>query len=589
QVPETRDVHGLIEAEPVLTEAQVALARWISDRYLSPLFDSLALMLPPGFERSLLAFYELASAVPDEHRLETTERKVVELVRRQSKASLREIERLVGCARAARITSRLVRDGLLVRSQELQRERVRPKMVSVVALAAEPAEALEKAALLKRRAPWQAAVLEMLAAGGRALSLAVVRQRAGASAGAAVRSLARKGLVSLHMEKAVRDPLSHRSFARSVAPVLTSWQEAAWRTMESRLVSGGDRRPRVFLLHGITGSGKTELYLRALETVVGQGKRGVVLVPEISLAPQTIERFASRFPGRVAVLHSRLSLGEQHDEWRRIKRGGFDVVVGPRSALFAPQPDLGLIVMDEEHDWSYKQDEQVPRYHARDVALRMSEMYGTVVIMGSATPDAESYYRGEKGEYTVLRLPERITPWGRVSLPRVEVVDMREELKSGNRSIFSRSLQEAMVRALSSKEQVIIFLNRRGSATFVQCRSCGHVLRCRRCTVSLTYHSADEGLVCHQCNSRYAVPSMCPECDSPSIRFLGIGTQRVEEAIREMFPLTRTLRWDRDISKTKHSDEEILERFLTHDADVLIGTQMIAKGLDMPLVTLVGV
>ena len=248
----------------------------------------------------------------------------------------------------------------------------------------------------------------------------------------------------------------------------------------------------VFLLHGVTGSGKTEIYLRALAQAISLGKRAIVLVPEIALTPQTIDRFASRFPDRVAVLHSKLSPGEQFDEWQRIKEGEFDVVIGSRGALFAPQPDLGLIVIDEEHEWTYKQEEQQPRYHARDVAIKLAELTNSVVILGSATPDVTSYYRAQRGEFRLLQLPERISSGEPSPLPQVEVVDLRRELKEGNRSIFSRSLAKAIADALHAREQVILFLNRRGTATFVQCRDCGFVLRCRRCDVALTYH-ADRG------------------------------------------------------------------------------------------------
>jgi primosomal protein N' (replication factor Y) len=342
----------------------------------------------------------------------------------------------------------------------------------------------------------------------------------------------------------------------------------------------------VFLLHGVTGSGKTEIYLRALERAISLGKRAIVLVPEISLTPQTIRRFSARFPGSVAVLHSKLSLGEQFDEWQRIRDGDFNVVIGSRSAIFAPQPNLGLIVIDEEHEWTYKQQEQSPRYHAREVALKLAELTGSVVILGSATPDMESYRRAQLGEYRLLELSERVAG---PSLPQVEVIDMRQELKQGNRSIFSRPLQSAIAQALALGEQVILFLNRRGTASFVQCRDCGFVLRCHRCDVPLTYHGAQDDLICHQCNYRTKTPDICPNCWSRRIKFLGIGTQRVEEEMTKLFPKARLLRWDRDVTRGKGAHEEILDKFLAHDADILIGTQMLAKGLDIPLVTLVGV
>ncbi len=345
-------------------------------------------------------------------------------------------------------------------------------------------------------------------------------------------------------------------------------------------------RSQVFLLHGVTGSGKTEIYLRALAETVARGRRGIVLVPEISLTPQTIQRFAARFPCQVAVLHSRLSPGEQFDEWQRIRAGDFQVVIGSRSALFTPQPNLGLIIMDEEHEWTYKQHDASPRYHARDAALKLADLEGAVVVLGSATPDMVSYSLAQQGVYRLLQLPERVSPQG---LPQVEIVDMRQELKAGNRGLFSRVLLRAMHSALEAQEQVILFLNRRGSAGLVQCRGCGLVWRCRRCDLPLTYHSVEDRLVCHQCNYRLAVPQVCPQCGSRHILFKGLGTQRLEQEVANSFSRARVLRWDRDVTRGRHSHEQILSQFTEHRADILIGTQMIAKGLDIPSVTLVGV
>ncbi len=439
-----------------------------------------------------------------------------------------------------------------------------------------------------------------------------------------LRDLAAHGLVALEEKEVWRDPLEGREFVPDVPPKLTPDQEAVWEAIRQRVTSGEDqslvphRSLPVTLLHGVTGSGKTEIYLRALDVVLKQGKQGIVLVPEISLTPQTIRRFAARFPGRIAIIHSQLSLGERYDTWRRIRAGNVDVVIGPRSALFAPLHRLGLIVMDEEHEGSYKQV-QTPRYHARKVAVKLAELAGALVILGSATPDLVSYHHAQRGEYSLLRLPKRILGHRRrieeqrvsyklrdtsykvlideacyTELPPVRIVDMREELKAGNRGIFSRALQEALRETLDKRQQAILFLNRRGAATFVMCRDCGHVIRCSRCEVPLTYHlsrydTGEPQLVCHHCNRRQPVPQTCPNCGSKRIKFFGTGTQRVEATVKELFPQARTLRWDRDTTGGKWSHEEFLQSFIEHQSDVLIGTQMIAKGLDLPLVTLVGV
>ena len=403
-----------------------------------------------------------------------------------------------------------------------------------------------------------------------------------------VNALLHKGLISIEEIRVQRDPMADHIPQQFPAPLLTPYQENEWKKIKASMVNPANDS-HVFLLHGVTGSGKTELYLRALEQAVSLGKRAIVLVPEIALTPQTIARFAARFPDKVAVLHSKLSQGEQFDEWYQIKNGAFDVVIGSRGAIFAPQPDLGLIVIDEEHELTYKQQDKSPRYHARDVAVMLSKLTGATVILGSATPDLESYYKATTGHYHLLELPERITKESKEGLPKVELIDLRKELKSGNRSIFSKSLSTAMEQTLSQKEQIILFLNRRGAATFIQCRDCGFVITCKRCQVALTYHSVEQGLICHQCNYRTQTPSTCPQCSSKRIKFLGVGTQKIAEEAGKQFPSARVLRWDHDVTREKNAHEKIMRKFLAHEADILIGTQMIAKGLDLPLVTLVGV
>ena len=596
-VEETKEIAVVIDPHPLLSPAQVELARWISERYLSPLFAAAALMLPPGFERKVITFVH-PRPNPSQltiSSLTAQQSEVLRLLERMGKTKIAEVAKALGQRRAKLVVDQLQRKGLVVKLQELERIKVRPRLIPHLRLAVEASAASQEAARLLasgRKAPKQADLLRLLIVESQPIPLSEARRHVQCSP-AVVHSLERRGLLCIEQIEVWRDPLSHRNFAPSVPPVLTQAQETAWRSIQASLTESakgdGAKPPAVFLLHGVTGSGKTEVYLRALAQAVSLGRRGIVLVPEISLTPQTIDRFASRFPNRVAVLHSRLSLGEQFDEWQRIREGAFDVVIGSRGAIFAPQPNLGLIVIDEEHEWTYKQQESPPRYHARDVAIKLAELTGAVVILGSATPDVTSYYRTQAGDCHLLELPGRITPHGASPLPPVEVVDLKEELKSGNRSIFSRSLFQAISEALEKQDQVILFLNRRGSATFVQCRNCGFVLRCRRCQVSLTYHAAEASLLCHQCNYRARVPQVCPECGSQRIRFLGLGTQKVEEEAARAFAGARLLRWDRDVTKGKHSHEEILDRFLAHQADILIGTQMVAKGLDMPQVTLVGV
>jgi primosomal protein N' (replication factor Y) len=586
EVEETRDIVGVIGDHPLLTPIQIELARWISEYYLAPLFDAVALMLPPGFERKLITFYQLSSRFSSSSPSDLTPEKkqLLDLLEREGTVAQGVVEKVLGRKKAKRMLDELLGQGLVMKSQELEKVRVRAKLVTHVRLAVEAEVAKMGAERLASRAPKQAALLRLLADRAKP----VPAWETGATP-AAVKALRDKGLISTSDVQVWRDPLLDRTFAPCTPPILTAAQEAALVQIRAALRPPKNGGRTAFLLHGVTGSGKTEVYMQALAEAVALGQRGIAMVPEISLTPQTIGRFAARFPGRVAVLHSRMSLGEQFDEWQRIREGAFDVVIGPRSALFAPQPDLGLIIIDEEHEWTYKQEEQSPRYHARQVALKLAELSGAVIVLGSATPDLESYHRAEAGKYRLLELPQRITVRGESPLPEVELVDMREELKAGNRSIFSRSLNRAIGETQAAGEQTILFLNRRGTSTFVQCRNCGFVMRCHRCDLALTYHAKEETLSCHQCGYKKAIPEVCPVCWSRRIRYLGLGTERVEDEVRRAFPMARTLRWDRDVTRGKNSHEKILSAFLAHEADILIGTQMIAKGLDLPLVTLVGI
>jgi primosomal protein N' (replication factor Y) len=466
------------------------------------------------------------------------------------------------------------------------------------------------AVLELRGAARHAAVLDMLAHEEGRVWAGWVYLQTGANL-EILKRLQAAGLVALDEARRWRDPLAERSFVLETPPQLTPEQAGVWEVIAGAIGASGARKS-VFLLHGVTGSGKTEVYLRAVAEVLQRGQGAIVLVPEIALAAQTVQRVAARFPGKVAVWHSDLSLGERFDTWQRVRDGQLPVVVGARSALFAPVRNLGLIVVDEEHEPAYKQARS-PRYHARDVALQLGQLAGAAVILGSATPDVVTFRRAERGELQLLSLPRRVlahrqhlaqlgTPLVKpaapvngqpdvlsLPLPPVEVVDLCAELKAGNTSIFSRSLQQALRQTLSAGQQTILYLNRRGTATFVLCRDCGYVLICPRCQLPFTYHSADEALICHHCNRRQPNPTQCPACHSSRIRYFGLGTERVEAAVRDRFPDARPLRWDQDTARVRGSHAAFLQQFVEGQANVLIGTQMIAKGLDLPRVTLVGV
>jgi len=595
QIEQTRDIESLIDHEPLLGPHQVALAYWLADYYLAPLFDCVSLMLPPGFRRRPLTY--LSAAEGAEVKLEElpeAEHAAVERLLAEGRQEIESLRRSLKLRSLMPLVAALERKGLLRRSYELARPRVTARSEPWLRLAVPPEQALaaaEELSAARRRK--LAALLQLLANEGPAFPLRELRSGLNLTS-AQLAPLLERGLVALEERPVFRDPLASRDYPPRQAPRLTADQSAAL----AEIVAALEGEPGRFLLHGVTGSGKTEVYLDAIERTVALGKRAIVLVPEISLTPQTVRRFAERFPERVAVMHSALSAGEHFDVWWEVWRGRYDIVIGPRSAVFAPQRDIGLIVLDEEHEWTYKQDEQSPRYHARLVAERLCAETGATLVLGSATPAIESYYGAEHGAYRLLQLPQRLQPDGDgnvavAPLPEVEVVDLREELKAGNRGIFSRSLLVALKNVLAAQEQAILFLNRRGSASFAQCRDCGHVPACTRCAVAYTYHAADAEasarLVCHHCNRTVALPERCPQCGGPHLRLLGLGTERVEAEVRERFPGVRTIRWDRDVVRRRDDHERILSRFLAHQADVLVGTQMLAKGLDIPRVTLVGV
>ena len=400
-----------------------------------------------------------------------------------------------------------------------------------------------------------------------------------------LRTLAQKGCVSIAARQARRDPLAGRSVVPTSPLKLNDMQARALAT----ILSGSGTlaaSPRPVLLHGVTGSGKTEIYLQAIAHLLEQGKGAIVLVPEIALTPQTVRRFAGRFGERVAVLHSALSDGERYDEWHRIRTGEARVVVGPRSAVFAPVANLGLIVVDEEHDPSYKQDE-TPRYHARDVAVMRARFEGARIVLGSATPSLESWLNAQQKKYELASVPARVA--GR-SLPEVHLVNMQQELeRMGHVPIYSSLLLEAVRSRLDRGEQTILFLNRRGYARVLDCPECGWVAECPECAVPYTYHRADECLRCHVCGGWARLPADCPVCHAKELSYGGVGTQRAEAALKACFPRAKILRMDADSTSRKFSHDDILSAFRAGKADILLGTQMIAKGLDFPNVTLVGV
>lgn len=402
-----------------------------------------------------------------------------------------------------------------------------------------------------------------------------------------LQTLERRGFITIESVAVVRNPLSSQHVVPSKPHDLNPAQLEAFTEINKGLQSDNISK-QTYLLHGVTGSGKTEVYMRAIAQILDSGKSVIVLVPEISLTPQTASRFLGRFGKRVAVLHSRLSDGERFDQWYRVHKGDADIVIGPRSAVFAPVRNLGLLIIDEEHSDSYKSDTS-PRYHAREVAKKRAEIASCPLLLGSATPSLESFYNAKNGTYRLLSLPARVMDR---KMPDVHIVDMRNELKTGNRSIFSERLKFAIAKRLLIQQQIILFLNRRGHSSYVFCRTCGYAERCENCSISLTFHFETKTLVCHHCGHKREINTLCPECDSPAINYFGrkgFGTESVEREVQKLYPDANVKRFDADSTAKKNAHEQILTAFENREIDILIGTQMVAKGLDFPNVTLVGV
>ncbi len=598
-IPETKAVIDLVDPSPVLTAAQIALAQWMAEETLYPLAACIDLMLPPGLSQHADNQYSVIGDQPSAGELGETQKRLLDLLRKRGALRGRQIDRALPHREWRKAAQYLVKRGLLESRSMLPPVSVRPKYIRTAQLAVPPqtAEAampaLGKTADTLRR---RQAALRFLMRAAEAVNVAWVYAESGCNL-ADLQELAERELITLREAEIWRDPLAKidNREMENREWVLTTDQQRAWEAVSAAFqqqAAGEILKP--FLLHGITGSGKTELYIRATQEAIRRGRQAIILVPEIALTPQTVRRFLARFPGQVGLIHSRLSAGERYDTWRRARLGLVRVVIGPRSALFAPLPDIGFIAIDECHDASYYQSEP-PFYHAVNAAQRYARLCGAVCILGSATPSIGQSYQAESGESVHLILPKRISstwtpePVQSLDLPPVHIVDMREELKSGNRDIFSRALSGALIEVLAKGQQAILFLNRRGTATYVFCRECGTALRCPRCDTPLTYHSPAEALTCHHCAYTRQMPKKCAVCGSDQIRQYGLGSEKVESEVQARFPKARTLRWDWETTRQKDAHEIILSHFVAHRADVLVGTQMLAKGLALPLVTLVGI
>jgi primosomal protein N' (replication factor Y) len=570
-----------------LPNAVLQTARWMAQTYLCDLAQSVRCVIPDAQAAHIVRRYSLADGWQElaEEVKTASHRQVIELLAAHPDRGLTEDE-LSKALERARVSSpiQLLRKrGILTDQWQVEPPRTGARKVKAVRLIPNWDDAEVAAATREEKAPAQARLLRaLIASGGGPLPTAEITVAADSSP-SALKKLEADGLVAIETLILRRRPFKFVAGA-AVPPMPSGEQEAAVAEIKKRLDT---REANVALLYGVTGSGKTEVYLRAIAEIRRRRRTALVLVPEIALTAQVVDNFRARIGDRVAVLHSALSDGERRDEWQRIGRGEADVVVGARSAAFAPLDNVGLIVVDEEHEGSYKQDQPAPRYHARDVAIARARATGATVLLGSATPAVESFYKAEAGEWGFLPLRERALSR---PLPSVDVVDLREGYKKGSpQGIFSPALQEAIADRLAKQEQIILFLNRRGWAMFLLCRDCGYTTRCPHCDVSLTFHARSARLACHHCGYERAAPTVCPTCAGTRIRPFGIGTEKVEAEVRMLFENARVLRMDRDTTVKKDAHMKMLRAFRGGEADILIGTQMVAKGLDFAGVTLVGV
>jgi primosomal protein N' (replication factor Y) len=615
-VREVKEIIELVDPEPVLTQAQIALAEAMAESTLAPLAAVVGLFLPVGLSQQVDTIYEIReqrlenrelgsdgkSVSPKTQRV-TVEDRLLNLLRTRGALRGRQIDTHFAKVDWRKTAGFLVRKGVLSSRSVLPPPRVRSKFIRVAQLAVTPEEAESEMPNLgmKQTLARRQSALRFLIRQPDAINVSWVYAESGCNL-ADLQELEERGLIRLFESEIFRDPLEKagkhaQADTYTSKPVieLTLEQDNALSQI-TNAIRNTQYAVNPFLLQGVTGSGKTEIYLRATEEVINRGKQAIILVPEIALTPQTVRRFLNRFPGQVGLVHSKLSEGERYDTWRRARAGKLKVIIGARSALFAPLPNIGLIVADECHDSSFHQAEP-PFYHAVDVAQQYARLCGAVCVLGSATPTIQQRFQADSpllsGEGLGVRslrkldLPKRIVESG---LPPVHIVDMRDELKAGQRGIFSRLLLRELESTLQRGEQAILFLNRRGTATYIFCRDCGHVLKCPNCETPLTFHVEEkERLLCHQCGYERKKPASCPQCGGKQIREYGLGSEKVEAEINTLFPKARTLRWDWDTTRQKDAHEMILTHFANHKADVLIGTQMLAKGLDLPLVTLVGI
>lgn len=584
----------VLDEQPAFTDRMLQLTRWIADYYVCSWGEVIKAALPSGIDVESQQRIIRTSDTLNGWSNHATARAILRYLDSEPDVRLAALRKAITGV-STPLLRKLEADGLVRIETTLTKPKVRVKREKHVRLApAFRTEASLHDLTSQLRGSKQIALLEGLAAHGFAEDV-LVRQadllKQAAAPSSTLTSLAKRGIVEVVDQEVFRSPLGDLS-ANLYSPAGHAPHKAQQKAIDRIGAAIADERFETFLLHGVTGSGKTEVYIQALKRVVARGKTGIVLVPEIALTPQTVKRFRSHFGDRIAVLHSRMSMGERYDAWRALRNGQFAIAIGPRSAVLAPLSNLGIIVVDEEHESSYKQFDPAPRYHARDVAVMRAHRNNAVCILGSATPSLETYVNARRGKYTLLSMPERVPVPGRkaASLPTITVVDLALEKKKHQlEGAISKPLRAAIQERLDRKEQIILLQNRRGYAPVLECQSCGFSPTCYDCSVTLTYHKPHRQLRCHYCGRTQRVPYACPKCSTKDWGLLGTGTQRVEEELESLYPNATILRMDMDTTSRKNAHHKLLDKFGRGDADILLGTQMVAKGLDFGRVTLVGV
>jgi primosomal protein N' (replication factor Y) len=590
---ELKEIEEILDPVPLFTTEVLALAKWIADYYLCGWGEVLKAALPAGIhlmsEKVIRLTHDDPAALLDSLLLRAPKQaEVVRLLAANNPMPYPRLLKQVQTSSIYSILKALRLAGHLRIELSLPKAKVRKKFETFVELTDAYGwdDLLEIAEELRQKSPKQAKCLEfLLAFPDQEFTRTDLAKRSGVSS-TIIKSLADRGIITLKQEEIYRDYYASRAITSPPDITLNPDQRNSLEQINVRIDAA---EFNAFLLHGVTGSGKTQVYIEAIHHVLAKGRTAIVMVPEIALTPQMVSRFRSHFGDKVAVFHSRMSPGERYDSWRRTWEGRHQIIIGPRSAIFAPLTRVGLVVVDEEHEPSYKQVDLTPRYHARDVAVVRAKLSNAVVVLGSATPSLESYFNFQIGKFHLLSLPSRID---NVPMPVIEIVDMRREPKIIGRKdpiVFSRLLRKKIDEKLALGEQIILFLNRRGFATLIKCQDCGYTARCNDCDITLTYHLAGHFLKCHYCGYARKAPDACPECNGANIFFRGIGTQRVEEEMHVLFPGIDAVRMDLDTTRGKWAHDKILSKFASGEHQILLGTQMVAKGLDFPRVTLVGV